>query len=319
MAKEDFIPVSCDDWYERRRQDDVGRFFRKVADQGPRKGAGGSTRQGIYCLTADGQLLAYKNAGQNADVMRDVLRQALAAWRKLPPERRRPGAITVGDRGQVDTRYSRAPPSGTSVVHVYTRILDRDDQGTLCKGTCTTLGGDRAARDHLWVTAADVKALAPADAKLGDRLPLPPALAERIARFHLIDNTRGEPPLWTREQLRRSEWTLTVIAATAARLELRLDGAVLLSSDAEASTASRGFDVRMLGFVGYDRQKQRLDRFDLVAVGDCWGEGTYTRGARPGRKPLGAAFELVRSDDAAATSVPPQAARDIGDYLRPGR
>ena len=53
MAKEDFVAVSADDWYERRRQDAVGAFFRKVADQGPRKGAGGGTRQGIYCLTAD--------------------------------------------------------------------------------------------------------------------------------------------------------------------------------------------------------------------------------------------------------------------------
>jgi hypothetical protein len=319
MAKEDFIPVSGDDWYERRRQDAVGTFFRKVADQGPRKGTGGTTRQGIYCLTADGQLLAYKNAGQNADVMREVLRQGLAAWNRLPAQRRRPGALTVGDRGQVDARYTRALPPGACVVHVYTRILDHDDQGALCKGTCATLGGDRAARDHLWVTAADVKALAPADGKVGDRLPLPPALAERIARFHLIDNTRGEPPLWTRDQLRTSELTLTIIATTSERLHLRLDGSVLLSSDADTRTANRGFDVRLLGYVGYDRQKQILDRFDLVAVGDCWGEGTYTRGARQGRQPLGVAFELAQSDDVAATLVPPQAARDIGNYLRPGR
>src|SRR5205823_3369628 len=83
-------PVAGDDWYQRRRQDAEGAFFRKVADQGPRKGAGGSTRQGIYCLTPDGTLLAYKNAGQAPDVMREVLRRGLAEWKKLPATRRKP-------------------------------------------------------------------------------------------------------------------------------------------------------------------------------------------------------------------------------------
>ena len=56
MAQEQFVPVTADDWYQRRRQDAEGKFFRQVADQGPRKGQGGSTRQGIYVLTADGEL-----------------------------------------------------------------------------------------------------------------------------------------------------------------------------------------------------------------------------------------------------------------------
>src|SRR6185436_2999551 len=99
MATEDYVAVAADDWYQRRRDDAEGRFFRRVADQGPRKGEGGSTRQGIYCLTADGQLLAYKNAGQSPNVMRDTLRQGLRAWQRLPAERRRPGAVAVEGDG----------------------------------------------------------------------------------------------------------------------------------------------------------------------------------------------------------------------------
>src|SRR5947209_4330753 len=79
LARHEYVAVACDDWYQRRRQDAEGRFFRRVADQGPRKGTGGSTRQGVYCLTADGQLLAYKNH-QDPRVMREMLRQALKAW-----------------------------------------------------------------------------------------------------------------------------------------------------------------------------------------------------------------------------------------------
>src|SRR5207253_664456 len=95
-------PVAGDDWYQRRRQDAEGEFFRKVADQGPRKGQSGSTRQGIYCFTADGELLAYKNAGQDADVMRELFQQGLKKWNRLPAERRKPGVVRVGDPGRVD-------------------------------------------------------------------------------------------------------------------------------------------------------------------------------------------------------------------------
>src|SRR5689334_2097487 len=116
MATEDYIAVAADDWYQRRRSDAEGKFFRSVADQGPRKGEGGSTRQGIYCLTADGKLLAYKNAGQAPDVMREVLRQGLNAWKKLAEERRQPGAIKVDEAGKVDSNYSRTPPPRGLIV-----------------------------------------------------------------------------------------------------------------------------------------------------------------------------------------------------------
>ena len=55
MVNEELHPVAADDWYQRRREDDEGEFFRKVANQGPRKGEGRSTRQGIYCLHRVGQ------------------------------------------------------------------------------------------------------------------------------------------------------------------------------------------------------------------------------------------------------------------------
>jgi hypothetical protein len=313
MATEDYVPVVADDWYQRRRDDAEGRFFRAVADQGPRKGLGGDTRQGIYCLTADGKLLVYKNAGQAPDVMRDTLREGLREWKKLPEERRRAGAVEVADVGKTDPIYTRTPPPGGLIVNVYTRILDRD-KGGLCKGTCKTPGGDQAARDHLWLTEAEWKALVPADPKKGDKAPLPAAVAERVLRFHLTDNTRGEPDMWRREDVRSQELTVTVEEVTPAAVRLRLDGSALLATRADAAKADRGFDVRLLGGVRYDRAKKAIDRFDVVAVGDHWGQGRFTGGARPGRQPLGVAFELA-GGKSAADLVPPQAAREIATYF----
>jgi len=314
MASEDYVPVAGDDWYQRRREDAEGQFFRKVADQGPRKGEGGSTRQGIYCLTADGRLLAYKNAGQDAGVMREVLKQGLAAWKKLPEEQRKPGAIKVEDMGKADVRFDRQPPPGGLIINVYTRILDYDSKKELCKGTCKNPAGEQTARDHLWLTEADWKALVPANPKKGDTFPMAAKVAERILRFHLMDNTRGEPPHWTREEIRSQKMTLTVEEITDTILRLRLDGSALLATQADPAKADRGFDVRLLGHLTYDVAKKAITRFDVVAVGDHWGEGTYTRGARPGRQPLGIAFELA-SGKSPADLVPPQGARDLQGYL----
>jgi hypothetical protein len=311
LATTSFVAVAGDDWYQRRRDDAEGRFWRKVADQGPRKGAGGSTRQGVYCFTADGQLLAYKNPSE-AVYMRQELKQALAAFGRLPVDRRKPGAVAIEDAGRPDARYHREPPTGTVVVNVYTRILDRDGDG-FCKGICSRPGGDFAARDHLWVLEPEVRALLPADPKKGDRVPLPPALRDRLLRFHLVDNTRGEPPHWRADEVRSGRLTLSVEEVDDAKVRLKLTGQGLLATSADPAKASRGFDVALLGWLELDRGKKRLTRFDVTALGDHWGRGTYTGGARPGRTPLGVVFELARGEE--HDRVPPQAARNLGEYL----
>ena len=317
MATEDYVPVVGDDWYQRRRKDAEGAFFLKVADQGPRKGAGGSTRQGIYCLTADGELLAYKNAGQAPDVMREVLEQGLRKWSRLPESRRAPGAVKVENPGRVDRQFDRTPPKNGLIVNVHARLLDRDEKGELCDAECEEGNGDDASRDHLWLTEAEWKSLIPARPKQGASQPVPPAIAQRIARFHLIDNPRGEPPMWNHDEIRKSDLRLTVIEATRERTRLQLDGTVLLSTGADAETAERGYDAQLLGFIDYDAKARRIDRFDVVAIGEHWGQGAFTRGARPGRTPLGIAFELAGS--APRDRIPPQAARMVDEYFGSGR
>jgi hypothetical protein len=316
MASEDFIAVAADDWYQRRRQDEVGKFWITAAEQGRPRDDGG-TRQGIYCLTADGKLLAYKNS-RNASVMRDVLHAGLAAFAALPAAERKPGAVTVGELKRVDPTYERMPPKGGLIVKVFTRILDHDASGQLCKGTCSVSGSDQSARDHLWLTEAEWKSLVPPSPKPGDQFALPATIGERIARFHLIDNTRGEPPMWQREDIRSRQLSLTVTDVTAKEVRLKLEGPVLLATNAVPELARRGFDGRMLGYITYDMSDRKITRFSLVALGEHWGRGPFTRNARPGRTLLGHAFELVEGD-VPADRIPPQAARQINEYLGTGR
>ncbi len=320
MATEDYIPVTGDDWYQRRRQDAEGEFFRKVADQGPRKGEGGSTRQGIYCLTASGRLLTYKNAGQAPDVMREVLRRGLSEWNKLPETERRLDGATLGNSGRADARYQRAPPQGGLVVNVHARLLQLNAGGELCHSNCRGEGGALlgVSHDHLWLTAEECKSLVRANLKKGDKFLMPPAISERILRFHLVDNTRGEPPMWNKEEIRSQEMTLSVEEVTATSVRLRVEGSALLATDPSPDRAARGYEARWLGYIEYNTPKKTIGRFDLVVLGDHWGQGPHTRGARPGRAPLGIAFDLPRGD-APADRVPPQGARELQAYFGTGR
>lgn len=310
LAKTKFIPVTADDWYQRRRKDDEGEFFRKMADQGPRKGTGGSTRQGIYTFTAAGDLLEFKNAGQDADATLEQLQRALKKWNALPAAKRKPGGIEVPAHGKLDANYSRTPPEGGLIVKVHGRILD-EKNGEYKRGTCDSPAGMKASRDFLWLTAADVKAMSPPAGELGVKYSLPQSVARRIARFHLVDNTLGEPKFWSAAEVRECELHLRAVTQAKDQVEQRLEGTVSLKNE----KGDRGYEARMSGTLVFDLKTKTYTAFNVVAVGDHWGDDTVTSsGSRPGKTPYGVAFTLA---DAKLPShrVSPQAARDWGTYM----
>jgi hypothetical protein len=318
LVSEGFIPAAADDWYQRRRDDEVGKFFIGVADQGPRKGEGGSTRQGIYCFTASGKLLTYRNH-HDPSVMLEEFRTALARFAKLPASQREPGAVKVPELTgeELDRQYTRKLPEGGVVIRVYTRVLERDREGN-CRPCEREEGksqyGLLSAQDHLWLLEVEWKSLLAVDARAGTEVELPRAVVDRMIRFHMTDNTRGEPEMWEAGQIRKNRLRATVVESSANNLKLRLEGELLLSTEADAASAKRGYDARLLGYIELDRAKPVITRFDVVVLGEHWGESTFTRGARPGRMPLGVVFELADGKQA-ADAVPPQAARNWQEYF----
>ena len=57
-------------------------------------------------------------------------------------------------------------------------------------------------------------------------------------------------------------------------------------------------------------------RFDMVCLGEFWGEGNYTQGAPQGKFPLAISFTLADGTDI-ADRVPPQGSRGwLQGYLR---
>jgi hypothetical protein len=242
-----------------------------------------------------------------------VLQHGLAEWNKLPAQLRKPGGVQIPAATKTDRSYTRQLPPGGQAVRVFTRILDREG-GTYRCGSCEFHGGDRPARDHLWLTAEDLSELFPPRLQKGQTLPLPEKLSRRILSYHLVDNTRGEPMAWKSEEVRLRQLQRTVEEVSPSRIRFRIEGIVQLANESDLSQASLGYDARLLGYVDYDPMQKKITRFDIVVLGEHWGQGPYTPGARPGRQPLGIAMELATGDHP-ADSVPPQGARDWDYYL----
>ena len=277
LLRNDFVPVAIDQAYQRRQKDAEGDFYRKLAGQGPRGNFQGTT-QGFYVGTADGKLLLYNNNRDPEKVFR-LMKESLA---KFKQSRSATSKVAAIERGDADARYNPDPPEGGLVVRVRAKVLDgyepTDDRWR-------RIFQSAVSRDNLWISKKEHQALVD-----GQVLP---SLQQRIARFHLVDNTRGEPPMWS--------------AAEARFIELSLEDGVLSgSANLRTARGDRSYDAQLRGHV--EVRDNRVVKFQLVAKGEFRGEGPYTRGAPKGKFPLAVTFELADFEDP-ADRVPPQGSR----------
>lgn len=273
-----FVPVAVDQHVHRHLKDDEGKLFASVLKQAGR-GLGG-TSQGNYLFSPEGKLLAFANTADAGHVKR-LMDSAL---RKMDPDA---GKAVTTPESKAPTLFE--PPEGGLVVAVTARVLGGYEKG----GSTSKAVQEALGRDHLWVRRDEADALT--------RGELLPSLQERIARYHLIDNTRGEPPMWRADEVRKLEMTLR---------DGRLTGTVHL----ETRSGSRGYEAKVLGHV--EAKGGKVTRLDVVFLGEFWGEGTYTRGAPPGRFPFAVALTLSPGTSA-ADRVPPGGARgNLQAYLR---
>ena len=272
------MPVAVDQHVFRQRKDAEGELFAKVLKQAGRDTGGFA--QGVYLFTAEGKLLGFSNTA-DAQQVKNLLDKAL---KKFDPSAPAP-KLTDAKAGEV----LPPPPAGGLILDVTAKMLGGyapDDQRG--QRYLKSLG-----RDHLWLRKDEAEALA--KGRLLD------SVKERLVRYHLIDNTRGEPPMWSAAEIKKLELTLR---------DGRLTGTVHL----ETKSGDRGYQADFLGFL--EAKDGSVTRFDLLAKGEFWGEGNFTKGAPKGRFPLAIAFSLA-GIQSGASKVPPQGARgNLKGYLK---
>jgi hypothetical protein len=281
LLKTRYIPVAIDQWYTRRQQDREGAFYRKIAGQGPRSDFD-KTTQGLYIADPAGALIAYNN-NRGPERIRALLEKAIVDY--TPP------AATPLPRDSVDARYHAALPDGAIVLRCSAKILGGyQSTGDPWQKIFQTA----VSRDNLWITADEQRQL------LNDEVPQ--SLAQRVALFHLVDNTRGEPPTWKPHEIRQLDWSI-------------VDGRLAGEARLETDDHQRSYEATLTGVI--KSSGDRITRFDIYVEGPFAGRGTFTGQPPAGKFPLAIAFQLADGSDI-ADSIPPHASRGwLEGYLQP--
>jgi hypothetical protein len=304
-----FIPAADEVGRLQSGDDAECRLFQKVAEQGHYAGRTrpSSTRQGTYATTADGLLLTSWN-NNNPRVVAGKLREALQKWERLKAEGRTPSGDVRLDAARLD-RSDRFYPEGGLVLRVNTRDLPREtpQEGLLA---------DAWNQDFAWFTREEARRFLPERSEPGQTHEVPRALVERLARFHLLDNVRGQTSPFPARAVREASLTSRVTEVDGDVVVLCLEGRTRAEQEGRGRPAAirdmdlpgpqeRGLETRMLGFARFDLREGRFVGFEVVAVGTRWGGTQYNgRGDDPGPAPFGVVLSLA--GDAHSDHVAPE-------------
>jgi hypothetical protein len=310
--------VSVETRVARERDDAEGRFLTKALGENFFPTSAGY----MECIAANGRHL-----GGGDDPFK-----AMARFRRMPSKARAPGAVKVPDLVADPSVAPLPPPARGLVLKIHARLLRRNEDGTL--GRCTTrdfplMARERPRRkrnlrsyleaspDFAWITEQDKKALIPSSPQVGMVIVVPRTIVMRLCRFHLTPRrVYSEGFEWSEGQVHRAALKLVVEAVDDKHIRMRAEGSAHMGSTFDPGKATTPNGLLMLGYapkfsgtVAYDRMAKDFTRFDLVALGDGWGRmGDANNRSwfleRPGRHPVGFAFELVNPSDPANRIVP---------------
>lgn len=144
------------------------------------------------------------------------------------------------DAGKLDKRYAQLMPEATVVLKTSTRLLKLEGGELVACGADDHPNGwgHLAAHNQMWLQASEIAQLRELDGEGPVDLPSP--IAYRLMRFHLVDNTRGEPDFWSRQDVR--EYQLSLRTPPGEPLRRVIEGHVLLENG-----KGRGFEAKVLG------------------------------------------------------------------------
>ena len=274
LINSEFVPVAFDQFYQRQQKDAEGNFYRRIAGQSRNRDFSRTT-QGCYVADAAGNLYGFNN-NYGPENLHKMMRHAL---NRFNAKKEKLAGLAKIKSASSDPNHARSLPDGATVIQVNSRVKAK----IYTKDERRLIFGKATSRDNLWLLEEEKQALA---AK-----KIPKSLFRRMARFHLVDNTRGEPSHWKTDEIKRIRVRFTK--------KNEFQGTVHL----ETADKRRGYVASFRGFVEFDALGE-LDRFDVVVRGNHWGKGKWVSYAPRGEFPLLIAFRVADKKDV-AYSLPP--------------
>ena len=221
----------------------------------------------MHCISASGKFLG----GRPCDAV-------LEKFQELPEAERKPGALSFGKLAATE-QLIPAPPDGGLVLRVHARFLARDDKGQLRHAQTTDfplmLAKANVLRswnlflqpntEYMWLTRDELRALVPASPMKRQQLKVDPAIAMRMARFHLTPQraTTSEGGIIHPKRVKEARLKLKVESVTPHKIQMKLEGRVHCGSDFEPDKAitpngplAQGYATPIDRRLEYDRTKR---------------------------------------------------------------
>ena len=263
----------------------------------------------MNCVSASGKLLG----GRPCE-------EVLEEFAALPENERKPGTVKVPDLDP-SQQVIEAPPERGLVLRVHARFLARKEDGSLrhaepkdfplMRDKPNVMEGWQKFlepnTEYMWITRDEWQAMIPDDPAKGGTIDVDPAIAMRMARFHLTPQraTTSEGGVRSEKSVSEARLALHVKEVSPQKITLHLEGFVHWGSEFDELLAitpngplPQGYATLLIGRIDYDRQTKTFTHFDIVAPGEVWGRWGDANGKsmyveRPGKKPFGFAFELA--------------------------
>ncbi len=281
-----FVTATDEVWRLQNGQDSDCRLFQSFADQGHYRNHK-STRQGIYVVTARGKLLGSLNT-HNTEAVAKMLQEALTQYPNLPEAERKLAAesdITAKHRWELSYQAD-----GLDLT-MFARDLPND--GPTSKS--------RAAwnEDRIWFSLDEVKKMFPQDQlEVGQSWPLPEKLANRFARFNIVDTVKGQTTPYSPEHIQNATIEFKLLQQDQQQIKVQITGSTKAEADkSRGQDMPHGIETQLLGMATYDRTAQRFTEFEMVAAGQRWGRTVFNgRHRHLKASPVGFAFRLTPAD-----------------------
>lgn len=291
--RKNFVPVAANLRDLQGPDTEVARWFLAAAGKVNYKVATGEDAEGYYVLATDGTPLAFTD-WQDAGKVLEVLAKGADAAKSYKTE---PWKVSATPPGHA------LPASDTSVVRTFCRVRPIPEGSNPINAS--------VGRDHMWIYADEVDTLLAAKS---EPQPLPSTLTARLARFHLIDNVRGEPDLWREDEVRKASFTFRRVGGPDSRPRIAFSGSFAQQND----SGDRGLEGTLGGELEISAGEGRITRFRAYGEAKAWGssiESKCTLLAPKGK--YNVVFAMIEATDKVSQWVPPQGAALGGVYRFP--
>ena len=274
-----FIPTTDEVWRLQGVVDRDALMFQEMANKGHYRKVGGS-RQGIYVCSPGGELLSSVNS-LNPDIVLEVIQRGLDTWDQLPRSKRNlPEDFTKN----IEHRWEDSYP----------------ENGLILKGTKADLlsdppkfskRGDRWNIDYIWFNKSEAKKWIPKNYKKGETIECPKIIKDRLFRFHLVDNVRGQTLPFAPQEIKKSKLQVEIVDVENLELKINITGSSLAVAKGPwllgendwtpNHILDHSMETNVFGTAIYSIIEEKFKNFELVIIGK-WNGKTQNNGRKFG-------------------------------------